>query len=185
MTKEIIADTDLRMKKSVEAFRQELMHIRTGKASAALVEPIRVEYYGSQVPLSQVANITIPDPKTIAVQPWDKSLLGAIERAIQKSELGLTPVSNGTFIRLPVPPLTEQRRHELVKVVRRYLEDARVAVRSIRRDANEHLKRDEKDGKISEDESHTTQDKIQELTNQHIKEMDHLVELKEKEIMEV
>jgi ribosome recycling factor len=183
--KETIADADLRMKKSVEAFRQELMHIRTGKASAALVEPIRVEYYGAQVPLSQVANITIPDPKTIAVQPWDKSLLGEIERAIQKSELGLTPLSDGTFIRLPVPPLTEQRRHELVKVVRRYLEDARVAVRSIRRDANEHLKRAEKDGKISEDDSHTTQEKIQELTNQHIKEMDRLVELKEKEIMEV
>jgi ribosome recycling factor len=185
MTKQIIADADLRMKKSVEAFRQELTHIRTGKASAALVEPIRVEYYGSQVPLSQAASITIPDPKTIAIQPWDKSLLGAIERAIQKSELGLTPLNNGTFIRLPVPPLTEERRRELVKVVHRYLEDARVAVRSIRRDANEHLKRAEKDGKISEDDSHTTQEKIQELTNQHIKEMDRLVELKEKEIMEV
>jgi len=184
MTKEIIADTDLRMKRSVETFRQELMHIRTGKASAALVESIRVEYYGSEVPLSQVANISTPDPKTIAIQPWDKSLLGAIERGIQKSELGLTPLNDGAFVRLPVPPLTQERRRELVKVVRRHLEEARVAVRNIRRDANDQLKRSEKEGKISEDGSHTAQEKIQELTNQHIKEMDRLCELKEKEIME-
>jgi ribosome recycling factor len=185
MMKEIIADSDLRMKRSVETFRQELMHIRTGKASAALVESIRVEYYGSEAPLSQIANIATPDPKTITIQPWDKSVLGAIEKAIQKSELGLTPQNNGVFIRLPIPPLTEERRRELVKVVRRFLEEAKVAVRNIRRDANDHLKQAEKDGKISEDESHTTQEKIQELTNQHIKEMDHLLELKEKEIMEV
>ena len=183
--KETITDADLRMKRSVEAFRQELMHIRTGKSSAALVESIRVEYYGSQAPLSQVANITTPDPKTIAIQPWDKSVLGAIEKAIQKSELGLTPQNNGTLIRLPIPPLTEERRRELVKVTRRYLEEAKVAVRNIRRDANDNLKQAEKEGKISEDTSHTTQDKIQELTDKHIKEMDHLLELKEKEIMEV
>jgi ribosome recycling factor len=185
MTKETIADTDLRMKRSVETFRQELVHIRTGKASAALVEPIRVDYYGSEVPLSQVASVTTPDPKSIAIQPWDKSLLGAIEKAIQKSALGLTPVNNGTFIRLPVPPLSEERRRDLVKVVRRYLEEAKVAVRNVRRDTNEALKRAEKDGEISEDDSRTAQDKIQEITNQHIKELDRLLELKEKEIMEV
>ncbi|MFH1010294.1 MAG: ribosome recycling factor [bacterium] len=185
MTKEMIADADLRMKRSVEAFRQELLHIRTGKASIALVEPIRVEYYGSEVPLSQVASITTPDAKTIAIQPWDKSLLAVIEKAIQKSGLGLTPINNGTFIRLPVPPLTEERRRDLVKVIRRYLEEAKIAVRNIRRDSNESLKRAEKDGEISEDESRTTQEKIQELTNQHIKELEHLLELKEKEIMEV
>ena len=185
MIKETLADADLHMKKSVEAFRQELLQIRTGKASSALVESIRVDYYGSEVPLTQVANISTPDPKTIAIQPWDKNVLGAIEKAIQKSELGLTPLNDGTFIRLPIPPLTEERRRELVKVVRRYLEEAKVAVRNIRRDANEHLKQAEKEGKISEDQSHTAQDKIQELTNKHTKEMDHLLEQKEKEIMEV
>jgi ribosome recycling factor len=185
MTKEMIADADLRMKRSVETFRQELLHIRTGKASVALVEPIRVDYYGSEVPLSQVASVTTPDPKTIAIQPWDKSVLGAIEKAVQKSALGLTPVNNGTFIRLPLPPLTEERRRDLVKVVRRYVEEAKVALRNIRRDTNESLKRAEKDGEISEDDSRTAQDKIQEVTNQHIKELDRLLELKEKEIMEV
>ena len=185
MTKEMIADADLRMKKSVEALRQELLHIRTGKASVALVEPIRVEYYGTEAPLSQVASVSTPDAKTIAIQPWDKTLLGAIEKAIQKSGLGLTPQNNGTFIRLPVPPLTEERRRELVKVVRRHLEEAKVAVRNIRRETNESLKRAEKDGEITEDDSHTTQEKIQELTDQHITDMDRLLELKEKEIMEV
>jgi ribosome recycling factor len=185
MTKEMIADADLRMKKSAEALRQELLHIRTGKASVALVEPVRVEYYGSEVPLSQVASISTPDSRTITIQPWDKSVLVAIEKAIQKSGLGLTPMNNGTFIRLPIPPLTEERRRELVKVVRKHLEEAKVAVRNIRREANDALKHAEKDGDITEDDSHTAQQKIQELTDQHIQDMDHLLELKEKEIMEV
>lgn len=185
MTKEMIADVDLRMKRSVEAFRQELLHIRTGKASVALLEPIRVDYYGSDVPLSQVASVTTPDTKTIVIQPWDKSLLAVLEKAVQKSGLGLTPINNGTLIRLPVPPLTEERRRDLVKVIRRHLEEAKIAVRNIRRDSNESLKRAEKEGEISEDESRTAQEKIQDLTDQHIKELDHLLELKEKEIMEV
>lgn len=184
MVKEIVADCDIRMKKSVEVLRQELTHIRTGKASVGLVEPIKVEAYGSEMPLSQIATISTPDAKTISIQPWDKTMLTAIEKAIQKSDLGLNPMSDGTVIRLSVPALTEERRRELVKIVKKYVEEAKVAVRNIRRDANEHVKKEEKDHKISEDESHKTQDSIQELTDKHIKEMDHLFDLKEKEILE-
>lgn len=185
MIKEILADCDLRMKKSVEMLRQEFTHIRTGKASVGLVEPLKVDVYGSELPLTQVASISTPDPRTIVIQPWDKTALGAIEKAIQKSDLGLNPASDGTLIRLVLPPLTEERRKELVKLVKKYTEDAKVAVRNIRRDANEHLKRLEKSHEISEDESHKAQHKTQEATDKHIKEMDHLFELKEKEILEV
>lgn len=185
MVKEIVADCDLRMKKSVEMLRQELTHIRTGKASVGLVEPIRVEVYGTEMPLSQVASVSTPDAKTIVIQPWDKGTMHAIEKAIQKSDLGINPHNDGTLIRLAVPPMTEERRKELVKLVKKYAEEAKVAVRNVRRDANEHIKKLEKEHKVSEDESHKAQDKTQELTDKHIKEMDHLFELKEKEVMEV
>ncbi len=185
MIKDIIADCELRMNKSVEMLRQELAHIRTGKASVGLVEPIRVDVYGSEMPLSQVASVATPDPRSIVIQPWDKSTIGAIEKAIQKSDLGLNPMNDGTVIRLAVPPLTEERRKELVKLVKKYVEDAKVAVRNVRRDANEHIKRLEKSHEVSEDESHKAQHRIQESTDKHIKDMDHLFELKEKEILEV
>ncbi|MBU0507887.1 ribosome recycling factor [bacterium] len=185
MIKEILADCEIRMNKSVEMLRQEFTHIRTGKASIGLVEPIKVEAYGSEMPLAQVASISTPDPRTIVIQPWDKSTFGPIEKAIQKSDLGLHPMNDGTVIRLSIPPLTEERRRELVKLVKKYTEDAKVAIRNIRRDANEHVKRLEKNHEISEDESHKTQDRVQEMTDKHIKDMDHLFELKEKEILEV
>jgi len=185
MIKEIIADCDLRMKRTVEVLRQELTHIRTGKASAGLVEPIRVEAYGGEMPLSQMANVSTPDARTILIQPWDKSTLKDIEKAIQKSDLGLNPGNDGQQIRLTLPPLTEERRKELVKVVKKYTEDAKTAVRNVRRDANEHIKKVEKSHQISEDQSHDAQDQVQKLTDKHIKELDHLLELKEKEVMEV
>lgn len=185
MIKEIIADCDLRMNKSVEVLRHELTHIRTGKASTGLIEPLKAEAYGTEMPISQMANVTTPDARTIAIQPWDKSTLAAIEKAILKSELGLTPQNDGTTIRLNIPPLTEDRRKELVKLVKKMTEDAKVAVRNIRRDANEHAKKLEKDHKISEDDRRDLEEKIQKQTDKHIKDMDHLFELKEKEVMEV
>jgi ribosome recycling factor len=185
MIKEIIADSDLRMNKSVEKLRQELTHIRTGKASIGLVEPLRVEVYGTEMPVSQVASLSTPDSRTIVIQPWDKSALGAIEKAVQKSDLGLNPMNDGTVIRLAIPMLTEERRKELVKLVKKYVEEAKVAIRNVRRDANEHIKALEKKHEVSEDDSHKAVDRIQETTDKHIKDMDHLFELKEKEILEV
>ncbi|MCL4304588.1 ribosome recycling factor [bacterium] len=185
MIKEILADCDLRQKRTVEVLRQELTRIRTGKASAGLVEPVKVEVYGTEMPLSQVATVTTPDARTIMIQPWDKSTLGAIEKAIQKSDLGLNPNNDGQQIRLSLPPLTEERRKELVKIVKKYCEDAKTAARNVRRDANDHVKRLEKSHEISEDQSRDAHDEIQKLTDKHIKELDHLLELKEKEVMEI
>jgi ribosome recycling factor len=184
MLNAIVADCDARMNKSVEKLRQEMAHIRTGKASVGLVEPLKVEVYGTEMPITQVASLSTPDSRTIAIQPWDKTTIGAIEKAIQKSDLGLNPMSDGTMIRLAIPPLTEERRRELVKLVKKYSEEAKVALRNIRRDANEHIKRMEKSHEVSEDDSHKTQEKIQIMTDKHIKDMDHLFELKEKEILE-
>ncbi|MCB9357135.1 MAG: ribosome recycling factor [Calditrichaeota bacterium] len=185
MIKEILADCDLRQKQSVEVLRQELTRIRTGKASAGLVEPVKVDAYGSEMPLSQVATVTTPDARTILIQPWDKSTLGAVEKAIQKSDLGLNPNNDGQVIRLTLPPLNEERRKELVKIVKKYVEDAKTAARNVRRDANDHIKKLEKAHDISEDQSRDAHDEVQKLTDKHIKEMDHLFELKEKEVMEI
>ncbi len=185
MIKEIVADCDLRMKKSVEVLRHELAHIRTGKASVGLVEPLRVEVYGTEMPISQVASVATPDARSILITPWDKSSIHAIEKAIQKSDIGINPTNDGTAIRLVLPPLTEERRKDLVKIVKKYVEEAKVAVRNVRRDANEHIKKLEKEHKVSEDESHKAQEKTQELTDRHIKDLDHLFELKEKEVLEV
>lgn len=184
MLKAIIADCEVRMNKSVEKLRQEMAHIRTGKASVGLVEPLKVEVYGADMPITQLASLSTPDARTIVIQPWDRSTIGAIEKAIQKSDLGLHPMSDGTLIRLAIPPLTEERRRELVKLVKKYAEEAKVALRNIRRDANEHIKREEKSHEVSEDDSRKTQERIQEMTDKHIKDMDHLFELKEKEILE-
>lgn len=182
---EIVADSELRMNKSVEKLRLDFTHIRTGKASVGLVEPIRVDAYGSEMPLSQVASVSTPDAKTIVIQPWDKSVMSAVEKAIMKSDLGLHPSNDGTVIRLVVPPLTEERRRDLVKMVKKFAEEAKIAVRNIRRDANEHIKKLEKSHEVSEDDSAKAEKRIQDVTDKHIKDMDHLFELKEKEILEV
>ena len=181
----ILKEADTRMKKSAESLRHELVKIRTGKASTSLLDGLRVDYYGTQVLLNQVASLSTPEPRLIVIQPWEKNLIGTIEKEIQKSDLGLTPVSDGTFIRLAIPMLTEERRKELVKLVRKYAEEARIAVRNIRRDANDQLKREQKEGNLSEDELKRLQDENQKLTDQHIEVIDNLLGKKEEEIMEV
>lgn len=173
------------MKKSAENLRRELAGIRTGKANAALLDTVKVNYYGQAVPLKQVASIAVPEARLITVQPWEKSVVPEVEKAIQASELGLNPQSDGTLIRLPIPPLTEERRKELVKVVKRFAEEARVAVRNIRREANEQFKKLEKEHSISEDEMHTKQEDVQRLTDKYIATIDEVVATKEKEVMEI
>ncbi|MFH1006593.1 MAG: ribosome recycling factor [Candidatus Latescibacterota bacterium] len=181
----IKAEAKSKMEKTLAAVRHEMTTIRTGTASTALLDGIRVEYYGSLLPLNQVANIAAPEPKLLTIQPWDKKVVPIIERAIMSSDLGLTPANDGHTIRLPIPQLTGERRKELVHVVRKMVEEARVAIRNIRRDANEHLKKEEKQGELSEDERRRAQDEMQELTNAFIKQIDGVLEHKETEIMEV
>ena len=185
MDKQVIASVEQRMKKAVERLRQELASVRTGKATTALLDPIRVEYYGSQVPLSQVGGLSAPEPRLLIVQPWDKALVGEIAKAIQKSDLGLNPISDGNVLRIPIPPLNEERRRDLVKVVKKMVEEGRVAVRNVRRDGNEELKKLQKDKKISEDAEKKSQAEVQKLTDKHIAQMDELLSKKEAEIMEV
>ena len=183
--KELKKDASHRMKRAVENIQQELAKIRTGRATPTLLDNIKVSYYGSMVPISQSATITTPEPRLIAIQPWDKGMIAEIEKAILKSDLGLTPSNDGTFVRIPIPQLSEERRLELVKVVRKFAEEGRIAVRNVRRDANDHLKRMQKDHIISEDELSVVLDETQEMTDKNIKEIDELLEKKEKEIMEV
>ena len=173
------------MSKSVDNLRRELAGIRTGKANPALLDSVKVMYYGQTVPLKQVANIAIPEPRLITIQPWEKTLVPEIEKAIQSSELGLNPQSDGALIRLPIPALTEERRKDLVKVVKKLAEDGRVAVRNIRRDANDRFKKLEKEHKISEDQMHDKQEEVQKLTDKFIATIDEVVVAKEKEIMEI
>ena len=184
MIKENFREAEDRMKKALTALQHEYMGIRTGRASTALLEGIKVDYYGAMVPLQQVATIAVPEARLITIQPWEKQLVSVIEKAILKSDLGLTPATAGNVIRLPIPSLTEERRKDLVKVVKRMAEESRVAVRNIRRDANAALKEAEKNGDISEDENHKAQDEIQELTNTYITRIDETLALKEKEILE-
>lgn len=173
-----------KMSKAVDVFEKELSRIRTGRASPALLEGIRVEYYGNQMPLSQLATVAVPESRLITIQPWDAAALSAIEKAILKSDLGLTPNSDGKMIRINVPPLTEQRRKDLAKTVKKMAEDCKVAVRNIRRDIIEHLKAQKKDKAISEDELFRLQDEIQKLTDQFVKKTDEIHAKKEREIME-
>jgi len=170
---------------TVEAIRNELAHIRTGRATTQLLDGIRVEYYGNQVPLKQVASVSTPEPRLITVQPWEKNLIGDISKAIQKSELGLNPSSDGNVIRLPIPPLTEERRKDLVKLVKKVGEEGKVSLRNHRRDANEALKQLEKSKAITEDELHRGNDKVQQVIDEYIKRMDDLVTKKDAEVMEV
>lgn len=181
---EIFKDAEERMKKSVNHVQHELARIRTGRATPALLDAVKVEYYGSKVPLNQVATITAPEPRLLVVQPWEKRMIAEVEKAILQAELGLNPSNDGNVVRVPIPELSEERRQELLKLVKKYCEDGRVAIRNVRRDANEHIKKLEKAHEISEDSSHDAQDKIQKLTDKYIEEIDEILSHKEKEIME-
>ena len=184
MTDEVLKDSEQKMGKTVESFQMELIHIRTGRANPSLLDGIKVDYYDAEVPINQVASISIPEPRTIAIQPWEKGMAGKIEKAILKSDLGITPNNDGSFVRLNIPALTEERRKDLVRMVRKTAEDFRVSVRNIRRDANEQLRKAEKSSDISEDELKRAQSKVQDLTDKYVREIDNILQDKEKEIME-
>lgn len=181
---ETIAPHIERMKKSINALRDELNTIRTGRASASLFDKIRVDYYGDKSPLSQVATISIPEARLVVIQPWDKGLIGEIEKAIQKSELSLNPSNDGKVIRIAIPPLTEERRKELVKQSKAQAEQSRVAIRNIRRDGNEEFKKLEKDGSLTEDGLKSAEEELQKSTDKFIQDINKILEEKEKEIME-
>lgn len=183
--KDVLNRTEDKMKKTLQALEHDFQTLRTGRASAGLFEKIRVSCYGQETPLSQVASISVPEARLVVIQPWDKSLLGEIERAIQKSELSLNPSSDGRLIRIQIPPLTEERRKEIVKLAKNTGEQSKVALRNVRREANEDLKKLEKSKEISEDELKQGTIKIQELTDSFSKEVDELIGKKEQEILEV
>jgi ribosome recycling factor len=185
MINDVIRDAEKRMNKAIEVLQHELAKLRTGRAHPSLLDHIKVDYYGSEVPISQAANITVLDPRTLGVTPWDKGLAKAIEKAILNSDLGLNPASAGEVIRIPLPPLTEERRREMTKVVRHEGENARVAVRNVRRDANTHLKAMVKDKKITEDDERHAEEKVQQLTNASVTRIDGVLAAKEKELMEI
>lgn len=182
---QILNDADNRMNKTLEALRQELSKVRTGKATTALLDGIKVDYYGTLTPINQVGNISVLDSHTLSITPWDKSMVQPIDKAILEANLGFNPISDGTNLKIPVPPLTEERRKDFVKLVKKFGEDAKVAIRNVRRDANDHLKKEEKDKKTSEDELKQNEAEVQKLTDHHIKMIDDILKHKEKEIMEV
>lgn len=184
-SKEIIHQAEDKMKKSVEVAMREFSTIRTGRAQSSLVENIKIDYYGTTMIIKQLANISTPDAKLIVIQPWDVSSIEAIEKALLKSELGITPTNDGKVIRLSIPPVTKERRIDLIKVIHKFAEESRIAIRSVRRDANEHIKQIEKEHKIAEDESFKAQEDIQKLTDKYIKQIDDLSKNKEAELMEV
>jgi ribosome recycling factor len=185
MSSETISSADHRMGRAVEAMERDFQAFRTGRASTALVERLTVDYYGTQTPLNQLAGISVPESHQIVIQPWDRGVLGAIEKAIQKSELGLVPNVDGTVVRLNIPPLTEERRRDLVKNVHKRMEDAKVEIRNLRRDAADDLKKEEKDGTVGADEAHRQLDQLQKTTDRWIAEVDRLGGVKEQEVMEV
>ncbi len=185
MINDALKEAETRMEKAVESFREDLLGIRTGRASPSLVERLRVEYYGALTPLNQIAAVSAPEPRLLVIRPWDPSALGAIEKAIMKSELGLTPNSDGVVIRLPIPRLTEERRRDLTKVVAKRTEEGHVAVRNIRRDVQEDLRDFEKEKLITEDELRVGREKLQEVHDRFVKQMDELGKVKQQEIMEV
>jgi ribosome recycling factor len=185
MVNEIINDMKRDMVKSVESMKQSLMKVRTGRASIGILDGIMVDYYGTPTPLNQLATLAVPEPRLITIQPWDKGALVSIEKAILKSELGLTPNNDGKVIRVPIPPLNEERRRDLVKMVKKTAEDFRIEIRNHRRDANAMLKDLEKEKEINKDDLKSSQDKVQDLTDGYIKQIDDILAAKEKEIMEV
>jgi ribosome recycling factor len=181
----ILSEADAKMKKAIEVTKREFGTVRTGRASVSLVEGIKVEYYGTLMPLNQVANLSAPDSRTIEIKPWDQKVLPEIEKAIQKSDIGIHPNNDGKVVRLSLPPLTEERRKEMVKLVKKHAEDGRVAVRSIRQDANKALDAVKKDKSAGEDDAQKALDRIQKMTDAHTQEINHLAEHKEKEILEI
>jgi ribosome recycling factor len=185
MDKKVIAETEERMKRSVEATRKELATIRTGKATTSLLDTVRVNYYGNMVPINQTANVSVPEARMLLIQPWEKTMVEEIKKAILKSDLGLNPTDDGMVIRIPIPPLTEERRKDLVRTVRVLAEEGRVKIRAIRREANESLRAREKEKGISEDDSRKTQSEVQKLTDKYIEAIDSVLDSKQQEIMEV
>lgn len=185
MIDDIKKDTNQRMNRSVEALKLDLAKIRTGRAHPNLLDQIQVSYYGSDVPINQVANISVEDARTLAVTPWEQKMVAVVDKAIRMSDLGLNPAVNGNVIRVPLPPLTEERRKDLIRIVRQEAEGARVAVRNVRRDANSELKEMVKEKMISEDEERRGQDLVQKLTDDHIKTIESLLEEKEKDLMAI
>jgi ribosome recycling factor len=178
-------DSEERMKKSIEALKQEFIKIRTGRAHTSLLDHVMVPYYGSNVPLNQVANVSVVDSRTLGVTPWEKNMTSTVEKALMNSDIGITPATTGTVIRLPLPPLTEERRRDMVKIVKHETEGARVAIRNIRRDANQSLKNLLKDKKISEDDDRRAQEAVQKLTDKYIADLEKVLAAKEAELMEV
>jgi ribosome recycling factor len=185
MPKQVIANTKEKMKKAIQAYTRELASIRAGRASASLLDRVMVDYYGAPTPVNQLAGISTPEARLLVIQPYDKTILGDIEKAILKSDLGLNPSNDGSIIRLAIPQLTEERRKELVKVIKKESEEAKIAIRNIRRDGNDELKKLEKNGEITEDELRGYSDDIQKVTDEHIAKIDQITKDKEKEIMEV
>lgn len=183
MKDEVLKDLKAKMEKTIEVFKHELARMRTGRASVSLFDSIKVDYYGSMLPLNQIASLTVPEARLITIQPWDTNALANIERAILKSDLGLTPANDGKIIRIAIPPLTEERRKEIVKLVKKITEEYRVILRNIRRDANEELKDFKKEKIISEDESFAAQEEVQKITDNYIQKVEQLYAEKEKEIL--
>ena len=177
--------TEQKMNKTVETLKNDLGKVRTGRAHPGIVDHVMVDYYGTMMPINQVANVTLADGRTISIQPWEKKMVGPVEKAIRDSDLGVNPATHGDVIRIPMPPLTEERRRDLTKIVRHEAEDARVATRNVRRDANEHLKRLLKDHAVSEDEERKAQEEVQKMTDRHIAEIDQMLLQKEADLMAV
>ncbi|HLE78367.1 MAG TPA: ribosome recycling factor [bacterium] len=185
MIADVLAEAKTKMAKAIDATRHEFGSLRTGRASPALLEQIRIDYYGVPTPITQLATVSVPEPRLLVIQPWDKKMAKDVERAILKSELGLVPSSDGAVVRVPIPPLTEERRRDLAKVARKHAEEGRVAIRNIRREANELIEELEDDGEVSEDDAKRALDDVQKLTDKSIADVDALLAAKESEIMEV
>jgi ribosome recycling factor len=185
MVDEVLEDLRSRMETVVTHLRKEYDRVRTGRASLSLLDGVRVDYYGTPTPLNQVATLSIPEARLIAIQPWDKGVLGEVEKAVQRSELGLTPMNDGKIVRIAIPPLTEERRKELAKLVRKMAEERKVELRNLRRDANETLRDLKKEKEITEDDLFRYQEEVQEITDQYVGKIDEVLEAKEKEIMEI
>lgn len=184
-TDTLLLESEERMEKAVGSLDREFAKLRTGRASTALVDGIKADYYGTMTPIGQMASVAVPDARTITIQPWDRGGMAAVEKAILKSDLGLTPINDGKIIRIAIPPLTEERRRDLVRLARKYGEEAKVAVRNVRRDANDSLKKAEKEKEITEDELKKSSDAVQKLTDKFVAEVDRRCQEKEKEIMDI
>ncbi len=185
MSSQVVAAIEPKMARAIEVMERDFQGVRTGRASTTLVERIHVEYYGTPTPLNQLAGISVPEPHLIVIQPWDRGVLGAIEKAILRSDIGLTPNVDGTVVRLNIPPLTEERRRDLVKVIHRRMEEARVEIRNLRREAAEAIKKEERDGDLGTDEAHRELESLQRITDRHIVEVDNVGAVKEREVLEV